>query len=322
MKTSRRIFSLWVMLASLAGAATFKVDDPVDVLWGATWHKARIMAVEPTRWRISYEGFGSNWDEWVSADRIRVRGTVETKPVAGAAVTAAPEPTFAFPAQPAGKKAGLEGAYLRVVSWYFNGNYSLTNEGWFFTKEGRFSKSPVGGFDFKAFAETKTARKSDGVYWIEGGKIFLAWADGTKRSDYSFAVKKDALEIGGIAATRVEGFTRGWRADAHYEGGATARGAGSFISSAQSLRLRRDGTFGFDAIGGVNATTATTSVSGSSSSETKGTYEFDGHTLTLKHTDGRLEKRTIFAFSDRNAQGAPAYLWRDGSMMHRRDAKK
>lgn len=228
--------------------------------------------------------------------------------------------TFPFPERTAGKPAGIQGAFLRVESWFFNGRLSLTQQGWFFTQDGRVSLTPVGGFDFARFAEAAHARKCDGVYWIDGDKLVVQWAHNAKTDTYAYESKPDGtLTLDGLAATRVDGFPRGWRADIVYEGGASVRGGGSYLASATSLHLRRDGTFDGEAVGSVSTVAAGHTVGGGSSSSTAGTYEFDGYTLTLRHADGRIEHRTVFAFSDRDAHGAPEFIWREGSMLSRRD---
>lgn len=335
----RIIASALALIASVAWAQNFKVGDKVEVEWRSVWYAAEIKSVEgPNRWKIGYDGYGANWDEVVGPERIRPRGaavkpetvapaqptvTNTTKASATTASTpaAAPQETFPWPERPAGAKAGLEGVFLRVESWFFNGRASINNQGWFFTKDGRVAKDPKGGFDAQAFSRAATARKTDGVYWIEDGKLFLCWANKTKIEEHKFARKGDDLEIGGLFASRVPGFKKGWRADVSFEGGATSSGGGSFAASSNTLSFRRDGTFGRTAIGSVSVTTSDGTRGSSSTSASDGTYEFDGYTLTLKHADGREERFTVFGAFSRDAQGAPEYLWREGTMMQRLEKK-
>lgn len=51
----------------------FKVGDSVDVKWKGSWYPASVLSVKNGRYKIHYDGYGSNWDEWVSDDRIRSR---------------------------------------------------------------------------------------------------------------------------------------------------------------------------------------------------------------------------------------------------------
>jgi hypothetical protein len=54
-----------------AGAASWKTGDKVEVKWGGTWYPAVILEVKEDIFKIHYDGYGSNWDEWVGSDRIR-----------------------------------------------------------------------------------------------------------------------------------------------------------------------------------------------------------------------------------------------------------
>ena len=342
----KRIFvSALSLVGSVVWAADFKVGDKVEVEWRSVWYAAEVKAVEgPDRWKIGYDGYGANWDEVVGPDRIRARGaaaksqtssavrqspTVSTQPnsTATSATTTsanaaqASQEEFPWPERPAGAKAGIEGGFLRVQSWFFNGRASMENQGWFFTKDGRVAMTPKGGFDAQAFSKAATARKTDGVYWIEDGRLLVRWANKAKTEEHKFARKGDDLEIGGLFASRVPGFKKGWRADVRFEGGATSSGGGAFAATSNTLTLRRDGTFGRFALGSASVTTVDGTHGGSSSSASDGTYEFDGYTLTLKHADGREERFTVFGAFSRDAQGAPEYLWREGQMMQRLEAK-
>ena len=335
----KRVFVGMLAVACAIGVwAQYKVGDKVEVKWGSTWYAAEVKALAgASQWKIGYDGYGENWDEVVGPDRIRVRGastqaTATTAPntqsntssaSSGASAPAVPAPqeTFPWPERPAGAKAGLDGAFLRVESWFFNGRVTLENQGWFFTKDGRVARTPRGGFEAKAFAAAKQARKTDGVYWIEGDKLFVKWANKAKVEEHKFARKGDDLEIGGLFASRAGSFKKGWRADVSYEGGATASGGGVFVASSSTLTFRRDGTFSRHAIGSASMATTHGTVGGGSAGTADGTYEFEGYTLTLKHAEGREERFTVFGAFGRDSQGAPDHLWREGTMLERQAAK-
>lgn len=51
--------------------ANVKEKGEVEVKWGATWFPATILKTENQKTLIHYDGWGSNWDEWVTSDRIR-----------------------------------------------------------------------------------------------------------------------------------------------------------------------------------------------------------------------------------------------------------
>ena len=62
------------LLAFSAHAAVCSVGDRADVKWKGTWYKANVTKVneDQSRCFIRYEGYGSEWDEWVCPDRIRI----------------------------------------------------------------------------------------------------------------------------------------------------------------------------------------------------------------------------------------------------------
>ena len=266
---------------------------------------------------MTYDGYSSSSDEWVNMDRLRAPGSkVDGATTAGGKAAT----VLTFPARPDGAKAGLQGAWLRVETFYWSGRLSLNNHGWFFTKDGRFSKAPKGGFDFKAFSAAEQANKTDGVYWINGDKITLQWADGSKATEYSFERKGDEIVLGGVGSTPVKGFKRGWRLDGEYEGGASF--GGGAVANSNTLVFRKDGTFARSSIGSIRSTGEGTTVSAGSQSEAAGTYEFDGYTLTLTYADGTATAHTVFAFSDEDGEGRPEYIYRDGTMMRNQATKK
>lgn len=51
----------------------FKVADPVQVLWKGKWYPASVIAVGQGQWRVHYDGYGAEWDEWVGPGRIKAR---------------------------------------------------------------------------------------------------------------------------------------------------------------------------------------------------------------------------------------------------------
>jgi hypothetical protein len=64
--------------ASKAGTARDAAPVPanmteVDVFWGSRWYPATILKREGQRAFIHYDGWGSNFDEWVTPERMRPR---------------------------------------------------------------------------------------------------------------------------------------------------------------------------------------------------------------------------------------------------------
>jgi hypothetical protein len=60
---------------------------------------------------------------------------------------------------------------------------------------------PSGGFYPAAFAAVTDARKQDGVYGIEDGKLVLRWARRGKDTLHDFERAGESLKIGGLAAS-------------------------------------------------------------------------------------------------------------------------
>ena len=59
--------------SSVAFAGKWKAGDKVDVLWRKQWYPAKILEVRCDLYKITYENWGSEWDEWVEPNRIRSR---------------------------------------------------------------------------------------------------------------------------------------------------------------------------------------------------------------------------------------------------------
>jgi hypothetical protein len=53
--------------------ATYSAGDAVDILWNSSWWAGRIKKKDGKRYRIGYDGYGTQWDEWVTAERLRPR---------------------------------------------------------------------------------------------------------------------------------------------------------------------------------------------------------------------------------------------------------
>ncbi|MFH1653566.1 MAG: Tudor-knot domain-containing protein [Pseudomonadota bacterium] len=60
-----------VLLIDVASAETCKVDTKTQVNWKKSWYKAKVLKLKPQSAFITYEGYGSSWNEWVGPDRIK-----------------------------------------------------------------------------------------------------------------------------------------------------------------------------------------------------------------------------------------------------------
>lgn len=52
-------------------ASSFKKGDKVQVEWNGIWYKAEIIDITKDKYKIHYEGYGTEWDEWVGNNRMK-----------------------------------------------------------------------------------------------------------------------------------------------------------------------------------------------------------------------------------------------------------
>ncbi len=65
-------FSAETILAKRAGELSAgRVGEKLEVRWKGQWYPARVLKEKGDRVFISYQGFGSDWDEWVGVKRSR-----------------------------------------------------------------------------------------------------------------------------------------------------------------------------------------------------------------------------------------------------------
>jgi hypothetical protein len=250
-----------------------------------------------------------------------VLGTVacpEAATAASAATTVAAEREYRFAKSPSGRTQGLQGVYQREVPPADPASGEAAGELWFFTREGRFSRSPKGGYNLDRLAAALSARGTEGVYWMEGDRLVLAMAGGSVLSDLSFAqpqvehvigpigsspsAPRVTLErkqapgflIGGFKTLPVRGVSAGTRFDAGY----------AQVSGAREHRwvFHADGRFSRES---------------TAAAATSGTYTFSEHTLTLTFATGATEALTVAAEGEIDAAGRPEALWCEGTRLRR-----
>jgi sRNA-binding protein len=59
--------------SSVTIAQSWNVGDRVQVQWKGAWYPATILAVANNGYRVHYDGYGSNWDEFVAPYRVKAR---------------------------------------------------------------------------------------------------------------------------------------------------------------------------------------------------------------------------------------------------------
>jgi len=60
-------------IKNINSLSAYKVNDKVLVVWNSDWYPATILEVKDQQYKITYDGFSSSWDEWVTVDRIKRR---------------------------------------------------------------------------------------------------------------------------------------------------------------------------------------------------------------------------------------------------------
>ncbi|MCF4967731.1 agenet domain-containing protein [Nostoc sp. CMAA1605] len=50
--------------------ALFKAGDSARILWRGKWYDGKILEVRSNRYKVTYTGYDSSWDEWVEPARV------------------------------------------------------------------------------------------------------------------------------------------------------------------------------------------------------------------------------------------------------------
>ncbi len=74
-------FWLGVMCLVSALGASYERGQKVEVEWHGTWYPAVVIEVGQGQWKIHYDGYGDDWDEWVGTDRIKPAGSKPARQV-------------------------------------------------------------------------------------------------------------------------------------------------------------------------------------------------------------------------------------------------
>ena len=68
------LLALGLAFSSQARAALCTEGESAQVLWKGSWYAATVVKTKPDSCLVHYKGYGNSWDEWVTADRIKVHG--------------------------------------------------------------------------------------------------------------------------------------------------------------------------------------------------------------------------------------------------------
>ena len=185
-------------------------------------------------------------------------------------------------------QSGLEeGLYLRT-SFAF-GSFNIST--FYLAPGNRYVDNPMGGVDPFDFA--KADPKSFGPYQFNGkDKISVQWGGGRPAQAISVETKNGKIiALDGGIVTKALSYGKSQMLDATYSGGLSA--GGGAVTAARDLILSKDGKFSMSTGGGIS----TDQASALSTSSSRGTYTLGGNTLTLKFSNGAVEKHTVMPFS-------------------------
>ncbi len=52
---------------------TWRAGDKLQVLWNGTWFPAMIMEFKDGKYKIHYDNYGDEWNEWVDLKRMKAK---------------------------------------------------------------------------------------------------------------------------------------------------------------------------------------------------------------------------------------------------------
>jgi hypothetical protein len=76
------LLAVAALVSNASDANACAAGDKAQVLWKGTWYPAAVLKAKGTECYIHYDGYGSNWDEWVGPDRIKVTASGGGAPAA------------------------------------------------------------------------------------------------------------------------------------------------------------------------------------------------------------------------------------------------
>jgi hypothetical protein len=306
-----------------AAGGLLAAGDKVQVSWNSSWYKARILKREGDRYFINYEGWGSNWDEWVTLERMRAYDGSPLKgitalPMPNQATTprpaATPEQTKVPEQQPAAVTAKL-GADV-ILDWIyietqmrpknFGGNRFIYYR---FFPDGSVAREAavINTTDAKAIAASRQAAPALwGQYSIGEERVRIEWGNGALR-ELKRVDKPNGMALPPLV--RAGKFPAGHKLDGKYVNihhidlqGQT----GGTVSSV--VRFSADGSFETDKtiVVTVGDKDSVNKQYSDTSPEVKGSYSIDG--WNLKSNVKGFETAVIFAFSMDDINASPPVL--------------
>lgn len=327
--TNRCAVNFFALLITLAvfipmAAYAFAVGDKVKIKWGGTWYPGVVKEVTPNgKWRVSYDGWSSAYDEIVDKDRLRkisentIPKIIPSEKSANFSVDdkEAEQKIFSWPRSSGNKQLLKHAAYYSHQTFFARNIVQIFPSVYFLSKSGRFSQSPQNGFSFSELDRRPHAFDGEGVYWLEGDKVFFRYADNSKvNNGTSFVGSHQNGRLTFIrnnAATPVKPFERGLRVAKICGGGASVGGG---ASSSGALKLLKSGAYTWEASFSASASGARTQTTVSRGGNDQGFYDFDNFKFTLR--GGALNSTlTVAGYGRPINDGFYEYLYVNGKML-------
>lgn len=212
---------------------------------------------------------------------------------APAPATAAAPPIKAGPAAHAGNWSKVAGVYFRSTTGFgAGGMVTVAFEPLILFTDGSYYEIDDAALEDTDLAAERAAHPRRFGRWTGGGTRFVLTGTGGKPNDYQLQQGSffKAFPAGAAPLSGPFKATGG--------GGNAAMGGDVFIMTQSILNFGAGGRFTNDRFAGAMNSGASTGVGSTVRGGGKGggTYSVDRHTLTLRHADGRTERR-FFAFS-------------------------
>lgn len=293
----KRLFLLLsFFISNLLPAQDYKPESKVEIEWSGAWYKGSILEVKDDKYKITYQGYSSSWDELVNKERLRpVKAEALSTSIASNSTTSQPaEQKVPAPAVNANYAKTAPGKlYLKTYFWtgMYGSNLSIS---WIYLgNDGTVVRDPKNGvnpIDYKA--ELANNEKNVGKYKIEGSTITVTWNNGTTSNWKTTSKNGEYATIDGGIVTRQRGMPANYRLNGTF----TASAFLPNVSSVNKFTFKPDGTFALYRSGSIS----TPDVSKFSDDELKGTYRIDGNTLRLNYANGDQKASVICVWDDGN----------------------
>jgi hypothetical protein len=141
-------------------------------------------------------------------------------------------------------------------------------------------------------AAARRTRPDDFLRWRRGGRDTILVTD--RRGATDAWTGDEFFEA--LPAARGQRITAVYRATSSFM---TPDMTTSVVSSSTAIALRADGTFSTDAATSASGSSGGGSVFSGRTDSSRGTYELDGHTITLRSADGRVQRLVFFIHSEK-----------------------